>query len=148
MKFAGAINSATKTHKKHMKTETSTSFDIESTGMKCNNNLINMNTYNNYLTLRGFPVIFWVIGFLIVFFATFLLVNSILGPEKAFIKSFSQGKWWEYLTILIIYAIGILLFVLSKYEKIDFDKEVNYIKTYHIYGNQFIIRITLLNTQK
>ena len=127
-KFTGALNSNI-AKKKRLKYESAnSSVDLELTGFRePNRNPIS--SKNNELTVRSFPVLFWFFGFLITFFALFLTANMILGPENAYIKSFSQRKWWEILIIVVIFVIGVSLFIMSKYERIDFDKEVNHCYT-------------------
>lgn len=75
--------------------------------------------FDTTLSMKRLPWSLWLLSFLTIFTASFLLAN-LLGAN--IFKSYNQRIWWQYFIIVILYVFGIVVFLFGKVEIVKFDK--------------------------
>ena len=79
------------------------------------------------LSLTRLPWSLWGLTIIFFFGGSFLLANLI--DQKKVFNKFYEGYWWQYLVIIIMYMIGVLIFLCGKIEVVCFDKETGLMTT-------------------
>ncbi len=84
------------------------------------------------LEFRKFPIHMWVIGSIVILFASYLVYNLtggiVYGGNLIPLSTPSDVKWWHIMIVILIYLLGITFIWTGKIETVTLNKTFNIIE--------------------